>query len=569
MLARLSERFALLTGGPADAPVRQRSLRDAITWSYDLLSAEEQRALCRLAVFAGGFSLDAAQAVLDDGAAALDLVGALIDNSLLVPSERVDSTAGFVLLETIREFALEHLARSGELELARRAHAEFFLSLVEQIEPYLSGDDQRRWLDRLDDQLNNLRAALQWAIASAAPLAMRLSGALQRFWYARSYLREGIGWLEAALAADQMAVGVERLKTLRGAALLATALARLDEAERHCREALALARRLGDDAAASAVLQPLAVILAWRGRYAEARATIAESVAISQRGNDPVNVGIARAYQGHVAFFAADYEDARISLREARATLLAHEHAWGLAFASYGTGLVELMTGNITSAQALLVSALELDRSIGNRRGMIRSLWGLGTVARFQRDVAAASTQLAQSLKLAHELGDAWSVGMALEAIGSLLTDTGQQKEAAHTFGLAAALREALGTPLIAAIATEHERSVRELRRLLGSQALAALLDEGRSLTVEDVVQSIEDVPTRPRVPASPLAESLTARETEVLRLLAHGSTDQQIAHALVISPRTVHTHLAAIYGKLGVKNRSAATRWALEHGID
>jgi predicted ATPase/DNA-binding NarL/FixJ family response regulator len=569
MLARLSERFTLLTGGPADAPVRQRSLRDAIAWSYELLSADEQHALCRLAVFAGGFSLDAAQAVLGDGAAALDLVGALIDNSLLVPSERVDSTASFVLLETIREFALEHLARSGELELARRAHAEFFLSLVEQIEPYLSGDDQRRWLDRLDDQLNNLRAALQWAIASAAPIAVRLSGALQRFWYARSYLREGLGWLEAALAADQLAPGVERLKALHGAALLATALTRLDEAERQCREALALARQIGDDAAASAVLQPLAVILSWRGRYAEARTTIAESVALSQRGNDPVNVGIARAYQGHVAFFAGDYEAARTPLREAREMLHARHNTWGLAFASYGAGLVELMAGNIADAQALLVAALELDRSIGNRRGMIRSLWGVGVAARLRRDFTAARARLTESLELAHELGDAWSVGMALEAVGSLLTDMGRQEEAARTFGLAAALREVLGTPLIAAIITQHERSVRELRRLLGSQALTTLMDEGQGLTVEEVVQSIEDLPTRLRATVSQLEQPLTARETEVLRLLTHGSTDQQIAQALVISPRTVHTHLAAIYGKLGVKNRSAATRWALEHGID
>jgi len=242
MLDRLSERFTLLTGGPADTPLRQRSLRDTITWSYDLLSADEQRALCRLAVFAGGFTLDAAQAVLGVSVAALDLVDALINNSLLAPRERVESTAGFIMLETIREFVLEQLAQSGELESARCDHAEYFLGLVEQIEPHLSGDDQRRWLDRLDDEHNNLRAALQWAIAHATPIAVRLSGALQRFWYARSYLREGLGWLEAALDAAGMVPDTERLKALRGAALLATALARLDEAERHCREALALAR---------------------------------------------------------------------------------------------------------------------------------------------------------------------------------------------------------------------------------------------------------------------------------------------------------------------------------------
>jgi predicted ATPase/DNA-binding NarL/FixJ family response regulator len=568
MLARLSERFTLLTGGPTDAPSRQRTLRDAIAWSYYLLNADEQRALCRLAVFAGGCSLDAAQAVLGDGAAALDLVEALINNSLLAPRERVESTASFITLETIREYALEQLARSGELESARRAHAEFFVGLVEQIEPRLSGDDQRHWLDRLDDEHNNLRAALQWAIAHSAPIAVRLSGALQRFWYARSYLREGLGWLDAALQTGGVVSDVERLKALRGAALLSTALARLDEAEHYCREALALARQSGDDAAAAVVLQPLAVILAWRGRYAEAHITIAEGVALSQRGADSVSMAIARAYQGHVSFFSGDYEAARPALREARETLQAHQHTWGLAFASYGAGLVELMTGNVASAQALLATALELDRSIGNRRGMIRSLWGLGTAARLQGNAATASAQLTQSLTLAHELGDLWSIGMGLEAAASLLTDTGRPEEAAHTFGLAAALREALGTPLIAPIAPQHERSMHELRRLLGSQALATLLDEGRGLTVERVLQSIDVSAARPRVPVPPLDELLTARETEVLRLLTHGLTDQQIAQALVISPRTVHTHLTAVYGKLGVKNRSAATRWALEHGI-
>jgi DNA-binding NarL/FixJ family response regulator len=521
-----------------------------------------------LAVFAGGFSLDAAQAVLGDGATALDLLVALVDNSLLAPRERSDGAAGFVMLESIREFALARLAQSGELDAARHAHATFFLGLVEQIEPALTGTDQRHWLDRLDDEHNNLRAALQWAIANAAPIAVRLSGALQRFWYARSYLREGLSWLEAALARDGVVSDLERLKILHGAALMATALARLEPAERHCREALALARRIGADAMAAAVLQPLAVILSWQGRYDEARTTIAESVALSQRSNDPLSIGIARAYQGHVAFFAADYQLARAALREARAVLLPHQHAWGLAFASYGAGLVELMAGDTTSAQPLLASALELDRSLGNRRGMIRSLWGLGTLARLQGNIAAASAQLAQSLTLAHELGDLWSVGMALEAIAVLLTGSGRPQEAAQTFGLAAALRETLGTPLIAAITAQHERSMRELRQLLGSQTLGSLLEEGRSLAVERVLQWINRAPALPHASVLPLDEPLTMRETEVLRLLARGLTDQQIAQALVISPRTVHTHLAAIYGKLGVKNRSAATRWAVEHRV-
>jgi predicted ATPase/DNA-binding CsgD family transcriptional regulator len=569
MLDRLSERFTLLASEPADAPVRQHSLHNTIIWSYNLLRAEEQRALCRLAVFAGAFSLDAAQAVLAAGSAAIDLLDALINTSLLTRREQSESSTNFSMLETIRQFGLQQLAQSGELDSARRAHAEFFLGVVEQIEPRLTGDQQQHWLEQLDGEHNNLRAALQWAIAHAAPLAVRLSGALQRFWYARSYLREGIGWLEAALDAASIVPDVDRLKALCGAALLATALARLEAAERHCRAALALALQIGDDATTAAVLQPLAVILAWRGRYTEAGATIAESVALSQRSDDPVGAAIARAYQGHIAFFAGDFAAARPALREARATLQAHQHVWGLAFASYGAGLVELMLGKIAPAQTLLAAALELDRSIGNRRGMIRSLWGLGTVARLQGNIATARANLAQSLALAHELGDVWSVGMALEAVASLLVDTGRGEDAARALGFATALREALGAPLTAVIAAEHERVLQELGRLLGTQALAALLNEGRTVTVERVLQIIEAVPALPGLSTTWLPERLTAREMEVLRLLTRGLTDQQIAQTLIISPRTVHTHLVAIYGKLGVKNRSTAMRWALEHGLD
>ncbi|HEX5691824.1 MAG TPA: response regulator transcription factor, partial [Roseiflexaceae bacterium] len=341
-----------------------------------------------------------------------------------------------------------------------------------------------------------------------------------------------------------------------------------DQAERYCRQALELARQLEDNAAVAAVLQPLAVGLAWRGRYAEAQASIAESVALSHSGGDPISTAIAHAYQGHISFFAGDYEAARKPLHDACATLQIHHHIWGMAFASYGAGLVELMLRNLTAARIQLATALDLDRSIGNRRGMIRSLWGLGHLAHLEGDMAAAGAQLAQSLALAHELGDAWSVGMAIEELASLLIDSGRAEEAARLLGLAEALRVSLGTPLPVPIAAQHTRSRQALRQRLGSQKLAALEADGRGLTVEAVLQLGSVSATWLPAAASSVAEALTVRETDVLRLLAQGLTDQQIAQALVISPRTVHSHLTAIYGKLQVNNRSAATRWALEHGI-
>jgi predicted ATPase/DNA-binding CsgD family transcriptional regulator len=587
ILARLDERLNLLTGGPADAPARQQTLRNAIAWSYDLLTREEQRAFRRLAVFVGGFSLEAAEAalktegrglseespvsVLSPQSSILDGLAGLVDQSLVRQVERPDGEPRFTMLETIREYGLEQLIVCGEQESARRAHADVCLSLAERAEPYLAGEDQRQWLDRLDQEHNNLRAALQWAVQHDPLIAVRISGALQRFWYARSHLREGLSWLNMALAAQGAVEDATRLKALHGAALLATAVTRLEDAERLCCEALALARRCGDLATAAAVLQPLAIVLAWRGRYDHARATSEESIALSRIVGDSVGLAMALAYRGHIGFFAGDYAAARESLRAALTIFRARNHTWGTAFASYGAGLVELADSKVEGVRSLFETARDLDRSIGNRRGLIRSLYGLGRLARIQGDTAMASVRFRESLELGHDVGDVWSICRALEGLADLLLANGRSEDAARLFGMAEALRDMLGTPQPVPIASWYAHMPHALQQRLDAQTLVERQAEGREMTIEQVLRLLDAPPTA--LEASPatltaLVEPLTPREIDVLRLLARGLTDQQIATALVISPRTVHTHLNAIYSKLDVNNRSAATRWALEHGV-
>jgi predicted ATPase/DNA-binding CsgD family transcriptional regulator len=579
MRTRLHARLDLLTGGARDAPARHRTLRATIAWSYDLLPPDVQRALRRLAVFVGGFSLEAADALLRHADAAgaaqpvqpqtLLLLEALLEQSLIQRHERADDPPRYTMLETIREFAWEQLEVPAERDAAQHAHARHILVLAEQAALELAGEAEQRWLDRLDQEHPNVRTALRWSLEADPSLALRLSSALWRFWYTRSYLQEGLTWLERALASTprDAASAAARLRALYAAGLFSTAVTRLDDAERYCEQALELARQSGDTPMAAAVLQPLAVVLAWRGCYADARRQSVESVALSA-GQGALAEALARAYHGHICFFAGELAEARASFAAALPVIDAHERVWGRAFARYGAGLVELLAGDSSGARHLLEAALELDQRIGNRRGMIRSLYGLGQVARLARDATTAGKRLHASLTLAHELGDAWSTCRCVEAYASLLIMAGHSLDAARLLGLAERLRNDTGAPLPASLLAWYTHDTRALHQALGAPALAAAWQAGSDMSIEQVLELMEAPPTAPPAPAAALPEPLTLREVEVLRLLARGLTDQQIAQALTISPRTVHSHLNAIYGKLGVGNRSTATRWAIEHGL-
>ena len=252
LLGRLNHRLAVLTGGRHDAPTRQQTLRDTISWSYDLLNAEEQGCFRRLAIFVGGFTLEAAEAVCSGAAdlslPAIDLVASLLDKSLLQQSERGADEPRLLMLETIREYALETLADSGELEATAESHAKYYLALAEQGEPELFGHQQRLWMGRLMRDAENLRTALQWSqIHQRKEQLLRLAGNLGHFWYMCGRFNEAMLWLETALeeAAPDVAVSA-RIKALYIEALIASHLGQSDLLFVRTRECLTLARKNGD-----------------------------------------------------------------------------------------------------------------------------------------------------------------------------------------------------------------------------------------------------------------------------------------------------------------------------------
>ena len=282
LLARLEHRLPLLTGGGRDLPVRQRTMRDAIAWSHDLLTAEEQAVFRRLAVFAGGFTLAAAEAVAGSKGelAALDGIVALVEQSLLRHMPGSGDEPRFTMLETIREYGLERLATSGDEEATQRAYGGFFLALAEEAEPQLIGPEQGEWLTRLETEHDNLRAVLVWAEAQDHETGLRLAAALWRFWYARGHLNEGRGWLERALALDGAGQSAARVRALHGAGVLADLQGDPAQAEALVTESLALARSLQDRRGEALALVALGLVAAFEGDTAREVALTEASLAL-------------------------------------------------------------------------------------------------------------------------------------------------------------------------------------------------------------------------------------------------------------------------------------------------
>ncbi len=275
LLARLEKRLPLLTGGGRDLPARQQTMRDAIAWSHDLLTPEEQALFRWLAVFVGGFTLEGAEAVVFAGDA-LDLdvfegVASLVDKSLLRQEVGPDEEPRFAMLETIREFGLERLAARGEEAAIQNAHAAYFLALVEQAESALLGPEQMAWLTWLDAAHDNLRAALDWCLASDAEAGLRLAGALSLFWQVRGYLLEGRRWLEALLAQAPQRAAL-RAKALHAAGQLARHQADIASGISLCEESLAIYRELGDKRGGAYVLRTLGLLVSDGGDPERGRA---------------------------------------------------------------------------------------------------------------------------------------------------------------------------------------------------------------------------------------------------------------------------------------------------------
>jgi len=624
LLTRLGHRLQVLTGGVRDAPARQQTLRNTIQWSYDLLTAQEQRLFRHLCVFVGGCTLEAVEAcctALGDAAEpVVDRVASLIDKSLMQQSEQQGGEPRFAMLEMVHEYGLEVLSASGELEATRQAHGEYYLQLTEQAALEFGGPQEAEWHVRLEQEHGNLRAAMQWSLERGhKEIALRLGAALRRFWQVRGYYGEGRRFLERALAASEGVLATWRAKALYAAAVLAWLQNDLELAEALCGESLQLYRELGDQRGIATTLYGLGRAALTRRDHTKAQTLADEALGIYRELGDKQSIAYTLESLVRVAFFRGDYARARsygdksltlareigdnylagaVLLHLARMAINEGDQTTGQALLEEGLvhgrefgyklviaqslsllGQLALNQGDAATARTLAVESLELYKELGDQQGIAESLSALGMVEAHQGDLTAMRPLYEESLAVARKIGDQLAIASSLEGLAEVFAAQGRLVWATQLWGAVEAIRNTIGATRSPTMRASFESRATAVHARLGEQAFAAAWAEGRTMAPEQALAAQEtaemplSAPTEP--PSTPPGKTspaypagLTAREVEVLRLVAQGLSDAHIAEQLVISPRTVNWHLTLIYSKLGVSSRAAATRYAIEHQV-
>jgi predicted ATPase/DNA-binding SARP family transcriptional activator/uncharacterized protein HemY len=442
LLARLERRLNILTSGARDLPPRQQTLRSTIDWSYHLLNAGEQTLFGRLGVFVGGCTLEAAEAVCymngDLPIDSVEGIATLVDQSLLRQEEDVDGEPRLVMLETIREYALERLEASGEAETIRRQHAAYHLKLAEQAEPQLHGPEPVAWLERLEAEHDNLRAALAWSqsVDGDAVLGLQLAGNLWRFWSIRGYLSEGRTWLERLLAlAPSSAIPASSwAHALHGAGVLARHQGDCSGTAALCGQSLALFRELGHRQGVARSLNELGWAVQARGEYERAMAYYQEGLDLFRCLGDQRGIAEVLDHLGRVARGRGDYRQATACFRESLSLFRTLGDTRGTAIALKSLGSVLWIQGDNAAARSLHEESLALFRTLGDTWGVALALDHLGLVAREQGEYAVAHAHFEESLALRRDIGDREGIAFVLRDLGTLAHQQGHVHQARQWF---------------------------------------------------------------------------------------------------------------------------------------
>jgi len=494
LLDRLGNRLKILTGGARNLPERQRTLRNAIEWSYELLDDGEKMLFGRLGVFSGGATLEAVEAVCDARGElptdVFDGASSLLDKSLLRQEEGVGSEPRFVMLETIHEFANVKLEKSGDAVAMKCAHAGYFLSLAEQAEPRLWGPEDAVWLDRLGQEHDNMRAALSWSVEHGeAELAMRLGGALRWFWYMEGYYGEGRTWLEAVLVKDGRASAQARARVLEGIGWLANQQGDIDRAEATAEAGLKLSAEaeLGEVLAAN-FQDILGDAARHRGDYERAAEMLEESLALHRTAGDSRGVAWSLGSLANVSGDRGNYERAKELYEEG--LVLSRELGGARPLGEYliSLGYEYLLEGDYNRATALNEEGAELYQKRGRRGGLQYAFDNLGWAALEQGHYRRAEDLHEENLVLCRELGDRLIASESMEGLACVAGATGEGERAAKLFGAAQTQREAVGY-----VHAPREHALREpylaaARSQVGAAAWAETWEEGQSITFEDAI---------------------------------------------------------------------------------
>ncbi|MFN8637142.1 MAG: tetratricopeptide repeat protein [Chloroflexota bacterium] len=611
MLFRLEHGFSLLTSEARDRPARHRTLGEAVRWSYDLLDEYEQALFRRLSIFVGGCALEAIERVVSSewrvasGQAdhsllatrysLLDLLGSLVDKSLLRREETANGELRFRMLETIREFAHERLQACGEEDETARQHTACFLALAEQANPELSGPHQKVWLDRLELERENLRAAQRWAVAQGdAETTARLVAALWHFWWVRANAADAREWVDAVLPLVRRAAPTSALaRALQGAGHLAGALGDYATCRSLLDAALTVARQVEDCYTLASVLDSLGRQSFVEGHYLEARALLSEGVVILREIDDRHGLIGALSHLGFLDYLENHQDAARATYREGLA--LAREAGDPDAIAEFldNLGRTFHAEGDLDSAVHVYQEAEAIWREIGQGQRLAMALNNLGSAQILRGELDVARAQLLEALRLARLAGNRRRLAFILAAIATLAAVEGQAERAVRFDTVAATTVADMGASLGQPINTAGALHVDRVRQVLGVSATQAVTAVGRALALTETVDEAlgwlaeprdpAEKLTRPAVaaalpaPAVPLVSAggprrqstgLTRRESEVATLIARGFTNRQIAAALVISPHTAERHVERILDKLDCSSRAEVAAWVTRHDL-
>lgn len=584
--ARLDDRFRLLTSGARTALPRHQTLQAMIDWSYDLLTEPERNLLMRLSVFAGGWSLESAELVCaGDGIrrhAILDVLTQLVNKSLIVVERKQEQETRYSMLETIRQYAREKLWQAGEGELMRQQHLAYFVDLAEQAEPNLRAFDMMLWLDRLELELDNIRAALEWALESDAEAILQLAGALWWFWHIRDHKSEGAEWLERALSIEEMERGdhplifsqaINRGKALYVAGFLRLRMWETDRATALSEESLRLFQELGPlgkrgmayalwNLGAAAGLQPepdirrrkalmeesLALFqevgdkfgiaqclpsigdtaLSVDSDYERAKVLTEEGLALYKeigdkdgmantlgalgylalRQNDypqavtwfEVSLVLFREVEnkfgvvrtlfslGQVPAAQGDYKQAAKRFEEGLAIGRQTGNSMNIAFGFYYLGKLAWLQGNYEQATQKFEATLTVSRETASKLGTILALHGLGSVAQSQGDYVTARSLHTEAIVICQEIHHFYGAGFHSEALATLAATQNKLDRAARLFGAAEEVLPAIRFEMFAAERDRHDQVLAAVRTALGEEAFDAVYEEGKKLTLDEVV---------------------------------------------------------------------------------
>ncbi len=495
LLSRLDKTLGLLKGGSQDMPARHQTMRDTIAWSYDLLDEGERALFARMGAFPGGFTMSAAEAVCnaygDLQCEVVDGLESLLDKSLIKQAGTSHEEARFTMLETIREYALEQLDRLGETESIRLLHAEYYLALTERAEPELRGPQQVSWLDRLEQEHDNLRSALRWTLDHGKPeIAARIGGGLWHFWYIRGYLGEGRGWLEEALekGGDTLPSPIKWL-VYHGAGRLATGQSDYGQATALLNEGLTIARTLGDPERTARSLYQLAAVLMYKGDYERSWAIQEETLALYESIGSRWNVAVTIGFMGTLTLYQGDFEQATTLLRTSIAQLRELGEHWYVALELGSLCHAVRRQGDLEQAEAIANESIAIFRELGDKRAMDIALLCLADVARCRGDYSQARSLYREALELLSKMGDRHFIGLNLIGLAFLSLAEGQPGRSATIFGAVEALRERAGSVMIPpADQAEYERALATLHSQLDEAPLRSAWNRGRSMPVEQVI---------------------------------------------------------------------------------